>query len=87
MFFRKVCSSVLFCKLFVLLMDDIVMLIVWFGLVNGGSLVCIVIVVMFLILGFVFGFRLMLKLFSIVWKFCLVNGFCLLVLGKFIISL
>lgn len=71
----------------VLFIDDIVMLMVCLGFEKVGSLVWIVIVVIFLIFGLVLVFKLILKLFNMVWKFCLVNGFCLFVSGNFIIRL
>lgn len=75
------------CKLFVLFIDEIVILIVCLGFLNVGSLVCIVIVVIFFILGFKLLGKVILKLFSMVLKFCCVNWFCLFVFGKLIIRL
>lgn len=77
----------MFWRLVVLLIEEIVILMVCLGFVKVGRLVCIVIVVMFCIFGLVLVLRLILKLCSMVLKFCLVNGFCLFVLGKFIIRL
>lgn len=69
-----VISSELLCSDIVLLIEDIVMLIGWFGLVNGGSLVWIVMVVMFFSCGLMLVGMFMFSLLSRFFRFCMVKG-------------
>lgn len=75
------------CKFFVDLIEEIVILMVWFCLENVGRLVVMIMVVMFLVFGLVLGGNWMLKFCSMVLKFWLVKGVDLLVFGKLVIKL
>lgn len=90
MFLSGVSSSVLLCRFLVLLMDDIVMLMVWFGCIKVGSVVVIIMVVVFFSWMFVLVGILMLNCVSMLLKFWIVNGVCvvwLLLLLRFMIRL
>lgn len=75
-FFSGVISSWLLCSVLVLLIEVMVMLMVWFGLVNGGRLVVMIIVVVFFSCGCVLVGIMMLNCCSMFFRFCVVNGVC-----------